>query len=233
MEWENLFLPGTADWAAEQMGRYDVPPILSYAPPGVQGVEAGRILHDVSLEPFDMSGGLARIRLDENPYRQWESALVYLNRTVPERQVYVEEDEPPSFVDRQVLTRVAGLPSIGPGGRMTWFDLPSGPFIDISVRPVATPVPSAGWRDPGQIQTAVDGMVGAARGFTLRGALGYTEPSRYEYARTARPMFVFVLDGPPLEGGPHWRVSIAVPATLDEGGEDGSAWRGQDTDWCV
>ncbi|MFD7160995.1 hypothetical protein ACFV9C_40875 [Kribbella sp. NPDC059898] len=229
MEWEDLFLPDTAEWAAELMGRYDLPPILTYAPPAVQDAEATRRLRDVSLEPFDLSGGLTRIRLDQDPYRLWESALVYLYRTVPERQVYSEEDGPPSYVDRQVLTRIAGLPSIGPGGRMIWFDLPSGPFIDIGVRPLASLRPSAGWRAPGQIQTAVDGLVGAARGFTLRGALGYTEPSRYEPARAARPMFVFVLDGPPLDGGPHWRVSIAVPATLDDGDGNGT----QDVDWCV
>lgn len=233
MEWQDLFLPDTADWAAERMGGVDLPPILSFAPPDVQESEARRILQDVSLEPSELSGGLARIRLAEDPYRQWESALVYLYRTVPERQVYSEEDEPPSFVDRQVLTRIAGLPSIGPGGRMTWFALPSGSFIDISVRPVATLTPSADWRDPGQIQAAVEGMVADARGFTLRGALGYTEPSRYEHARTARPMFVFVLDGPRLGGVPRWRVSIAVPATLDEDGDDGSAQPGQDLDWCV
>jgi hypothetical protein len=133
-----------------------------------------------------------------------------------------------------VLTTLLGLPSLGPGGRITEYQFAGGGFVDLTVRPVARTVPGGRWRDPRVVQAAVDGMVGGARGIQqLRGAFGYVEASAYEVARFSRPSFVFVLDGPRFDTGPHWRVSIAVPATYGEEDGGGSGDDGVDSDWCV
>jgi hypothetical protein len=239
MHWEDLAVHWVGDWAADQRRLTDLPPSLSFGPPTVQVATAREILSrrgwggDVSSP-----AGTVRMPATAPDDARWADALDYVHSTDLHREVDEQPDlradeQPSAFVRRQALTAIEGLPSLGPGGRMTLFDLPSGSFVEISVRPRAELVGATGWRDPGDVQAAVTAMVGDVREYRLRGALGYSEPSSYEVARLTRPSYVFVLDGPDVPGAPHWRVSIAVPATVDGDGDDGPAGRGQDSDWCV
>ncbi|RZT13658.1 hypothetical protein EV649_6854 [Kribbella sp. VKM Ac-2569] len=239
MYWDDLMPTDTADWAADQMQGREPPPNLLFAPPGEQEAAAERIRYEfdrrIEISPrtgtVRIAGPVDDLPMDGIVEFFLDTATFHRD---PDPEVELRTDEqPPKFVQRQLLTRIEGIRSVGPGGRVTWFNLPSGDFVDLTVRPRAERIRAAGWRDPREVAAAVNGMVGDARGFRLRGAFGYSEPSGYEVAGLCRPSFVFVLDGPPMEGRPHWRVSIAVPASRDGDGDDGNAGRGQDSDWCV
>jgi len=234
MYWEDLLLAEVGEWSARWMDSAPPPSVL-FAPEDDQWRAASDLLRNRGLPGEATSSGTVQLR-GSDPLTLWSMGLDYLRSTELERQLDEPElrtdEQPPKFVARQGLTRIAGLPSIGPGGRITVYDLPSGPFVDVSVRPLAELRGARGWRDPAGVQAAANGMVGAARGFRLRAAFGYSEPSAYEEAGLVRPAFVLVLDGPEAAGIPHWRVSIAVPATYDDDGDDGAA-SGRDSDWCV
>jgi hypothetical protein len=155
----------------------------------------------------------------------WDMAMLYLEEAQLPLELDVDlewtgTEHPPQFVSRQAVTRVAGLPSLGPGGRVTQFELPSGEFIDIAVRPLVSLAESGGWRDPDEVEGAVRAMVGPLPEYRLRAAFGYPEPSAYEAADVVGAAFVFVLDGPRSGEGPAWRVSIAVPADRTSPAED-------------
>jgi hypothetical protein len=239
MYWDDLSLQDAGEWAYQQGRTIALPPSLWFGPPARQVQAAHEIIARRGWRAeISSSAGTVRMPAEAADDEVWEDALGYvhsndLHREVDEQPELRAEEQPPAFVRRLAVTRIEGLPSLGPGGRMTLFDLPSGSFVDVSVRPKAELVGAAGWRDPREVQAAVMGMVGEARGYRLRGALGYSEPSPYEVARSARPSFVFVLDADQVPGAPHWRVSIAVPATVDDDGDGGAVGRGQDSDWCV
>ncbi|MEU4289323.1 hypothetical protein AB0E63_13970 [Kribbella sp. NPDC026596] len=239
MFWDDLMPTETADWAAAQMRSPQPPPNLVFAPPPEQAEAAERIRfafdRHVEISPrtgtVRIAGPVDGLPLDE--ILDFFVNTASFHRDLDHEVELRTDEQPPKFVRRQVLTRIEGTASLGPGGRMTWFDLPSGDFVDISLRQRAERVRAVGWRSPREVEAAVAAMVGDARGFRLRAAFGYSEPSGYEVAGLCRPSFVFVLDGPPMEGAPHWRVSIAVPASRDDDGDGGAAGRGQDSDWCV
>lgn len=238
MYWADLDLRQTGDWAAEQMGSVPLPPSVLFGPPALQVQAAQEILARRGWAGDISPAGTVRMSADGTAGQVWEDGLGYLfsndlHREVDEQPEWRPDEQPPEFVRRLALSRIEGLPSIGPGGRLTLFEFPSGAFLDVTVRPRARLVAAAGWRDPGYVEDAVAAMIGELRDYRLRGAFGYSEPSAYEVARLTRPSFVFVLDGPQVPGAPHWRVSIAVPATVDEDGDDGAVDSGQDSDWCV
>ena len=239
MHWDDLTLSETGEWAFEHTRTVSLPPSIVFGEPAEQVAAAHEILERRGWRgEISSLAGTVRMPVDGPEEQVWEAGLGYvfsndLHREIEESLELPPDEQPPGFVRRLALTRIEGLPSIGPGGRMTLFDLPSGAFLDITVRPRATLLGAAGWIDPGEVQDAAAAMVGRAPGYRLRGTLGYTEPSAYEAAGSSRPSFVFVLDGPDVPGAPHWRVSIAVPATVDDNDDDGPVGRGHDSDWCV
>jgi hypothetical protein len=239
MYWDDLMPAETADWAHDQMHSPEPPPNLVFAPPREQEEAAERLRYAMDRH-IEISPRTGTVRIpgpvEDLPLGGILEFYLYgasFHRELDDDPELRTDEQPPKFVRRRLLTRIEGVRSLGPGGCLTWFDLPSGDFVDISIRPRAELVRTAGWRDPRDVEAAVTAMVGDARGFRLRAAFGYSEPSGYEVAGLCRPAFVFVLDGPPIEGRPHWRVSIAVRASRDGDGDDGNAGRGQDSDWCV
>jgi hypothetical protein len=239
MFWQELDPGQVGDWVASQMDadRRIPPPSLAFAPAEQQAYFAGRWLEDHGMggQVLSRSGTLRLWDYVDRDYDQlWQSAADYLHwmdmgREPDETVELSAEERPPPFVVRQVLTRIQGLVSLGPGGRVVIYDRG---VAEISARPRASAEVTGGWRSPTEVVAAVSGMVGATRGGRLRGAFGYSEPSVYEPPTLVRPSFVFVLDGPPLEEGPRWRVSIAVAATRDDG-KPTLAWTSETDDGCV
>ncbi|WP_112236712.1 hypothetical protein [Kribbella monticola] len=238
MRWQELSAGDAGYWAAEQMSRSDPLPTMVFAPVERQVAEARQLLAQRGLPGDVLSwSGTVRMRSEYGESAsEWEAAMEYLAMTESSRDFDVDsEDELPGFVTRQVSTRLYEWQSIGPGGRVTAYDLPHAHFVDVTVRPLVTRIRGGRWRPPEQVETAVRAMVGPARDYRLRAVFGYPEPSAYEAANLVRPAFVFVLDGPSDGEGPRWRVGIAVPATFggegdaepdDDGGD-------MDSDWCV
>jgi hypothetical protein len=234
MLWDDLMLSEVGDWAAERR-RAELPPDLYFGPSDEQVAAAREIVHSHGWHAeVSRPAGSVQFR-GADPEDLWQLGRHYLAhvdvpRSLDEQPELRTDEQPPDFVRRQAVTSIEGVPSIGPGGRMALLELRSTTYVEVSVRPRTWLAAAGGWRDPREVENAVTGMVGDARGYRLRGVFGYSEPSAYEAARSCRASYILVLDGPPQEGAPHWRVSIAVPATSGGDGDDG---RGQDWDWCV
>jgi hypothetical protein len=139
------------------------------------------------------------------------------------RQVYRSTDlddeergsapDQPRLVVYEALTSIGGLRSVGPGGRITIYDVGERRTAELSIRKRTGGV-SSRWRNPTAILSAsVTALAEAPPGTRLRGAFGYYEASKYERQGWLRPAFVFLLDRPSTEDGPRWRVAFVEAAT--------------------
>lgn len=194
MEWHRLGVDEVGEWAAAQQTGPPPPEIL-FAPLDFQRVNAGLILDRLAIRG-EIQPRSGTVRLHSN----WQSAQRYLELTRPPRELQ-DDDVQLEFVQRQASTWIAGVPSIGPGGRVTQY---ARGFVDVAIRPVATFGTSGSWRDPVQVQA----IAAALRG-ELSVAFGYAEPSAYETADRADAAYFVRADGP------RWQDCAVIPADAE------------------
>jgi hypothetical protein len=112
----------------------------------------------------------------------------------------------------------AGLPSIGPGGRMLVFAGADSPFGEVTIRRRVGEVerPSS-WRAPSEIEDRLRTEFDLDR-VVVSGELGYFEADSAAAQLLLRPAYLFVLEQEqPEERGAAWRAVRVLAATHVEG----------------
>lgn len=213
MEWQQLALESVADWVFEHQLEVSAPPPgVAFAPLDFQRDVAGQILDQLDIAgDIQSRSGTVRLHSDD-PDGLWAAALRYLELTRLPRELESDVDEPPAFVQRESTTRIEGVPSIGPGGRITQYAFGASDFVDVSIRPVAVLTAPGQWRDPLQVLASAADLVKGMPEHELSVAFGYSEPSAYEAADRAVAVYLLRMDGTPSDAGPRWQRCIEIPA---------------------
>jgi hypothetical protein len=113
-----------------------------------------------------------------------------------ERAMFSLRQELTETVRAEVDTLIDGLPVIGPGGRLTFYEGLNHIQVDIVLRKRTRPIPTA-WRSPDDIaqEVRVKAQQQAAfdEGSKIAGMLGYFELSKYEFQTWLRPAYLFYI----------------------------------------
>lgn len=113
-----------------------------------------------------------------------------------------------------------GLPIIGPGGRVTIYDMGDHIQADVVVRNRTKAVQSQ-WREASEVNDAVRTKIAEQGPFRdvakIYGTFGYFESSKYEAQQWLRPAFLFFIERILVEDARvQWQSTLAEPATTSD-----------------
>jgi hypothetical protein len=239
MIWTDVPFAAVTDWVS---GRMDGELPVTYSCPSAheQAERAAEVADQLGLPTagrFPRSSGIQL--LGQDPVDELLHQAVDIAQALDERRWRRWEDPPPEeqpagHVEDELVSWIDGVPTLGPGGRLTVQRLRDRRLLlDVVVRPRAGVVETR-WRNPESVVDALSPLVrGAPDDARLRAAFGYAEASAYEAQEILRPVFAFLLERSAREGGPGWRVATTIAATdpVDDG--PGATGTGSHDDTCV
>lgn len=239
MIWTDVPRTAVTDWVVGRMDG-ELPATYSCPTAGEQSDRAAEVADRLGLaaaQRFPRSPGLRL--LGEEPADELLHQGVDIAQSLDERRWRRWEDPPPDeqpagHVEDELVSWIDGVPSLGPGGRVTIQRLRDRRLLlDVVVRPRDGVVDTV-WRRPEAVVDALGPLLrGAPDDARLRAAFGYAEASAYEAQEILRPVFAFLLERSARGGGPGWRVATTIAASdpVDDG--PGATTTGSHDDTCV
>jgi hypothetical protein len=238
-DWTELKVGEIADWIGQQNQRtppvifkleFDAPRVLldSYMPPAFRA-DGMRLQHRTDSGTVELRLPKPRGYAARAESASVEAALSLAGRIDEGRRFASAPFEATEVIRADVRSFLPEqeLPIVGPGGRVTLYDMGDHIQADVIVRNRASAVKSR-WREPPEVSEALRAKLaeqGPSRDIAkIYATLGYFELSKYEAQRWLRPVFLLFVERILVEDARvQWQSTLAEPATtsaevpLDEG----------------